>query len=77
MGPAASHVTRHAAVVMMMVMSPLRVTRRNLEQGNLATFLAGTRTGGTTATPAHPRTLTCAEKMSASDAESEHNFSFS
>ena len=59
-------VTRHAAV-MMMVMSPVRVTRHNLEQGNLATFLAGPRTGGggTTATPAQPRTLTWAEKLSA------------
>ena len=70
MNPAVSHVTRHAAVMMMVVMvmmSPVRVTRHNLEQGNLATFLAGPRTGGggTTATPAQPRTLTWAEKLSA------------
>ena len=70
MNPAVSHVTRHAAVMMMVVMvmmSPVRVTRHNLEQGNLATFLAGPRTGGggTTATPAQPRTLTWAERMSA------------
>ena len=65
MNPVVSHVTRHAAVVMVMMvmMSPVRVTRHNLEQGNLATFLAGPRTGGggTTATPAQPRTLTWAE----------------
>ena len=55
MNPVVSHVTRHAAVMMMMVMmSPLRVTRHNLEQGNLATFLAGPRTGGGAPLPLPP-----------------------
>ena len=53
MSPVVSHVTRHAAVMMVM-MSPVRVTRHNLEQGNLATFLAGPRTGGGAPLPLPP-----------------------
>ena len=54
MNPVVSHVTRHAAVMMMVMMSPVRVTRHNLEQGNLATFLAGPRTGGGAPLPLPP-----------------------
>ena len=54
MSPVVSHVTRHAAVMMMVMMSPVRVTRHNLEQGNLATFLAGPRTGGGAPLPLPP-----------------------